>query len=354
MARFLENRGKAQGQAPGSLIFIGEQKVDTAEIILMDFSKKHLDELKLTQIDEVIPYLTKNSVSWINIVGLHDVELIKRIGEIFKLDSLLLEDMLNTDQMPKFDDGQTYDGFILKMLNYDSQNNQINTEQLTLILGKNYVLTIQEQRGDLFEPVRMRIRNHKGRVRLNYNDYLAYALLDTIVDKYMLIVESIGRQVEKVEKLIFSGTEKNVEKSIYQNKIEISYLRKNIRPLIEIGYYVLKSGHTNFKKENKPYLRDLNDLITQTTESIELYNGIVSDQLNTYNTIVSNKMNQVMKVLTVFASIFIPLTFFAGIYGMNFKYMPELEYQYSYPIFWAVIIMVGIGLLFFFKRKGWL
>lgn len=354
MARFLEDREKAQGQAPGSLIFIGQQKMDKPEITLMDFSKKHLDENELSNIDDVIPFLSKNSVSWINISGLHDVKLIKRVGEIFKLDSLFLEDMLNTDQMPKFDDGQNYDGFILKMLFYDNLKKQISTEQLTLVLGKNYVLTIQEQRGDLFEPVRMRIRNHKGRVRLNYNDYLAYALLDTIVDRYMIIVESIGRQVEKVESLIFDGSSKDIEKSIYHNKIEISYLRKNIRPLIEIGYYVLKSAHTNFKKENKSYLHDLNDLITQTTESIELYNGIVSDQLNTYNTIVSNKMNQVMKVLTVFASIFIPLTFFAGIYGMNFKYMPELDYKYSYPIFWLIIVIIGIGLLYFFKRRGWL
>jgi magnesium transporter len=354
MARFLEDREKSQGQAPGSLIFIGQQKMDKPEISLMDFSKKHLDELELSSIDDVIPYLSKNSVSWINIYGLHDVDLIKRIGEIFNLDSLFLEDMLNTDQMPKFDDGQNYDGFILKMLYYDNLEKQINTEQLTLVLGKNYVLTIQEQRGDLFEPVRMRIRHHKGRVRLNNNDYLAYALLDTIVDRYMIIVEAIGRQVETVEKQIFNGAERNIEKSIYHNKIEISYLRKNIRPLIEIGYYLLKSAHTNFKKETKPYLRDLNDLITQTTESIELYNGIVSDQLNTYNTIVSNKMNQVMKVLTVFASIFIPLTFFAGIYGMNFKYMPELEYKFSYPVFWIIIILIGSGLLYFFKRKGWL
>lgn len=354
MARFLEDREKAKGQAPGSLIFIGKQKMERSVINIMDYNAQYLNEHNLESIDECIPYLSKDTVSWINIYGLHDVDLMKRVGELFKLDSLFLEDMLNTDQMPKYDDGETYDGFILKMFHHDKVDNQIHTEQLTLVLGERFVLTIQEQPGDVFESVRTRIRQHKGRVRLNYNDYLAYALMDTIVDSYMLLVESIGRQVEKVEAEIFNGKGRDVEKQIYHNKIEISYLRKNIRPMIEIVYYLQKSEHTHFTGDTKPFLHDLGDLVTQTTESIELYSGMVTDQLNIYNTIVSNKMNQVMKVLTIFASIFIPLTFIAGIYGMNFEHMPELGYKYSYPIFWLVIILVGSGLLNFFKRKGWL
>ncbi len=354
MARFLKDRSLNRGQAPGSLILIGQQKMDNTIIQLMNFGTDHFEEKELKDISECKNYLENDSVTWINIYGIHDLSIMQQVSDIFQLSPLLMEDIMNTDQNPKYDDDEKHDGFILKMMAYDDTDNSISSEQITLILGEKYVLTLQEKRGDLFNPVRERIRNHKGRVRLNNNDYLAYALMDTLVDSYLVLVEKLGRKIEETEATIFSTSQKDLTKEIYHNKIELSYLRKNIRPVKEIIYQVYRMEDTLFEKSTIEYLKDLNDLITQATDSIELYSSMVSDQLNTYNTMVSNKMNQVMKVLTIFASIFIPLTFFAGIYGMNFEYMPELSFRYSYLIFWIVILIIGISLLYFFRKKKWL
>jgi len=354
MARFIKNRLLSKGQAPGSLIFIGNQKMKKPKIWLIEYDKENLAEKELKSIEECLQCKGKDNVSWINIYGIHDLEMMERLGEIFDLHHLLMEDILNTDQMPKYESSETYEAIIMKMLSYDEKEKKIQAEQITLILGEKYVLTIQEQPGDVFNPIRERIRNSKGRVRLNDNDYLAYVLLDSIVDNYIILIETIGRQIEDLEEKIFHNPDNSVSDQIYYHKTELNFLRKSIRPVKEIMYQLLKSEDTFFKEKNHTYLRDLNDLVNQTTETIELYNNILSDQLNIFNTIVNNKMNQVMKVLTIFASIFIPLTFFAGIYGMNFKYMPELEYRYGYHMFWIVIIIAGIGLLLFFKRKKWL
>ena len=265
-----------------------------------------------------------------------------------------MEDILNTDQSPKYDDDERHDAFIFKMMAYNDADNSIDSEQLTLILGERYVLTLQERTGDMFNSVRERIRNHKGRVRLNNNDYLAYALMDTMVDSYLVLIEKLGRKIEETETKIFNSTQEDLTKEIYRNKIELSYLRKNVRPVKEFVYQIYRSENTFFERTTIDFLKDLNDLISQATDSIELYSAMVSDQLNTFNTMVSNKMNQVMKVLTIFASIFIPLTFIAGIYGMNFEYMPELKYRYSYLIFWVAILIVGLSLLIYFKRRKWM
>ena len=354
MARFIKDRSNASGKAPGSLIFIGRKKMEKPVIRLMDYDSKHLEEKELQNIEECRPCLQTDSVSWINIYGIHDLEMMQQISELFGYSPLFMEDLLNTDQMPKYEDGADYDAFILKMLHYDEQEDQIQAEQLTLVLGKNYVLTLQEQTGDVFNPVRERIRNNKGRVRLNDNDYLAYALLDTLVDHYIVLVETIGRKIEELETQIFRDPDAKVAQQIYHHKTELSFLRKNIRPVKEVMNHLLKSDNHLFQEKNLTFLNDLNDLVNQATEAIELYNGMVSDQLNIYNTQVSNRMNQVMKTLTIFASIFIPLTFIAGIYGMNFEHMPELGYKYSYLIFWVVILIIAISLLRYFRKKKWL
>ncbi len=354
MARFIKDRSKAKGTAPGSLIHIGEQKMEKPVIQLIEYDSETLTEKELDSIDEVIECKETDMVSWINIYGIHDLEIIKRLGEIFELNPLFMEDMLNTDQQPKYIDGETYDAFILKMLRFDKIEEDITSEQLTLILGAHYVITLQEQRGDVFNPVRERIRTRKAKARLNDNDYLVYALLDTVVDNYIFLIESIGRKIEDVEDKIFHNQTRQLAEAIYHYKTEINFLRKSVRPVKDMMNHLLKPGSTFFQEKNIEFLKDLNDLVIQATDAIELYSNMVSDQLNIYHTNVSNKMNEVMKVLTIFASIFIPLTFIAGIYGMNFEYMPELKFRYSYLIFWIGIIILGGGLLLFFKRKRWL
>ena len=354
MARFIKDRIASKGQIPGSLIHIGKQKMDRPVIRIMDYHDDKLEEKELESIDDAIPYLDLESVTWINIYGIHDLDLMRRLGEIFNLSPLLLEDILNTDQRPRYEDAELFDAFILKMLKYDNGQKLILEEQFTLVLGKNYVLTLQEQIGDVFNPVRERIRSRKSTSRLKYADYLAYVLLDTIVDNYIILVESLGRDIESLEEKLFGNPDKSMVERIHKFKTEFSYMRKSVRPVRDMMGQLMKSENSLFREEHTVFIRDLNDLVIQATDAIELYSGMISDHLNIYSTNMSNRTNEVMKVLTIFASIFIPLTFIAGIYGMNFEYFPELTFKYSYFIFWGVVLIIGIGLLIYFKRKKWL
>lgn len=354
MARFLKDRTKAKGQVPGALVFIGKQKVDTPSIHLIQFDSENIIETDLECIEDAITKLRPNWVNWVNIYGLHDMELIQKLGKEFKIPALILEDMVNTDQRPKYEDGEHFDAFILKMLRAETKDKRIHSEQITIILGENYVLTLQEQRGDVFTPVRERIRNKRGRIRNHKNDYLAYALMDTIVDNYTFLIENIGSKVEDLEDRLFAKRDTKIIEEIYLHKTELNYLRKTVRPVKDLVAALLRSETSYFEEKNKEYLKDLNDLAVHSAEGIELYNNLISDQLNIYNSNVSNGMNEVMKVLTIFASIFIPLTFVAGIYGMNFEYFPELKFKYAYLLFWIVVIILTSGLLLYFKRKKWL
>jgi magnesium transporter len=354
MARFLKDRTAAQGQRPGSLVLIGTQKMEHPIIQLMDFDADNLTEKEMGSIDEVVGYIQSDQMSWINIYGIHDPELMQKIADIFQLHPIFMEDIMDTDQLPRYEDGDTYEGFILKMLTYDEKVRLISAEQISIILGEKFVLTLQEQQGDVFDPIRERIRNTMKRSRLIDSDYLVYALLDAIVDNYIVIIETLGRHVEAQEGQLFSNPDKSIVQEIYKLKTELSFLRKSVRPVREMMGHLMRSEHTLFKDKYLTFLKDLNDMVQQATDAIELYSGMISDHLNIYHTVVSNRTNEVMKVLTIFASIFIPLTFLTGIYGMNFEYFPELKFHYSYPIFWIVVILVGGGLLIYFKRKKWL
>lgn len=354
MARFLKDRSKAKGTAPGSLVLIGRQKMEQPVIQLMRYRPNTLLEKEASSLQEAISEIEPETINWINIYGIHELEMIDMLGHRFNLPSLLLEDILNTDQPPKYENGESYDAFILKMLQYDAQAKRIHAEQITILLGENYVLTLQEQRGDVFTPVRERIRKGKGRIRTAGNDYLAYILMDTILDNYLLLAEKIGRQVEDLEDRLFREMDTKIVEEIYRHKTELNYLRKAVRPVRDFLVLLNRTDDSFFQESNRQFLRDLQDLAIQCTDAIELYNNLVSDQLNIYNSNMSNKMNEVMKTLTIFASVFIPLSFVAGIYGMNFKYMPELDFKYGYLIFWIAVLIVGGGLVAYFKRKKWL
>lgn len=354
MARFIKDRNASKGQIPGSLILIGSQKMDQSVLKLMEYNSESMVELELQSIGEAISTKSPDSVSWLNIFGIHDLEMMKQIGETLEFQPLLMEDILNTDQRPKYEEGPSYNAFIMKMLHYDVAARAISSEQFTLVLGKHFVLTLQEQTGDIFNPVRDRIRTAKKTSRLFDADYLAYALLDTIIDNYIQITETIGREIESLEERLFNHSDKSLVHEIYTLKTELSFLRKSIRPVKDVMRDLMRSENSLFQEKYFNFLKDLDDLVTQATEAIELYSGMISDHLNIYSTNVSNKSNEVMKVLTIFASIFIPLTFLAGIYGMNFEYLPELSFKYSYLIFWIVVVLVVMGLLFYFKRKKWL
>ena len=354
MARFLKDRSKAKGQAPGSLILIGRQKMEKPVIQLIRYTNETLMEEEFPTTQEAIDKFGAEAINWINIYGIHDLEMIDKLGTQFNLPTLLLEDIMNTDQPPKYDNGETFDAFIFKMLYQEENSNRIHAEQISIILGKNYVLTLQERRGDFFMPIRERIRKGKGRVRQSGNDYLAYVLMDIILDNYLILIEKIGAKVEDLEDRLFKKMDAKIVEEIYQYKTELNFLRKSIRPVRDFLVLLNRTEDSYFQDINKQNLIDLQDLAGQCTDSIELYNNLASDQLNIYNSNMSNRMNEVMKTLTIFASVFIPLTFVAGIYGMNFEHMPELKFKYAYLIFWLVVLLLGGGLFVYFKRKKWL
>jgi magnesium transporter len=353
MARFLKNRTPVKGQSPGALIFVGTRKMDQTEIRLIDFDDVHLTDQKLTDITDAVRYKTRDSRTWININGLHDVTAIGNIGQAFDLHPLVVEDVLNTGQRPKIDDYESYLFIVLKMIRYDSDTQMVVNEQLSLVAADRFVLTFQERPGDVFEPVRERIRRQKSRIRTSGTDYLACALMDTVVENYISVIEQIGEQIEDLEEEIITGHDSGVMEKINLYKRETNYLRKSIRPAREAVFQLSRLESDLIHENTRPFFKDLEDLIIHATEAIDTYRDLLTDQLNIYNSVVANKMNDIMKVLTIFAAVFIPLTFIAGVYGTNFEYLPELKYKYSYFVFWGVMIVIAGVSLYYFKKKKW-
>ncbi|MCF7807800.1 MAG: magnesium/cobalt transporter CorA [Candidatus Marinimicrobia bacterium] len=354
MARFHKKTDKRVGLGPGSFVFVGSQKEEEPRIRLIDYELEQLTEKEITDSASLKVLISTKTVSWINIDGIHDIDLMKNIASSFEFHPLLVDDILNTGQRPKI---VLYDDMIfivMKMLAYDESSHRIQAEQVSMVFGKNFILTFQEQRGDVFEPVRNRIRRQKGRIRVSGVDYLAYALMDVIVDNYNYIIERMGEMIEELEVSILSDPTPDIMEEINDYKREMIYLRKSIRPIREAVQNMIKSDNDLLHSENIPFYRDLEDHVTHALETVDNYRDMLSDQLNIYNSVVSNRMNDIMKVLTIFAAIFIPLTFIAGVYGTNFEYLPELQYRYSYFVFWGVLLVVGGIMLGYFRRKKWL
>ena len=353
MARFLNNRKMATGRIPGELIHLGRKQIDEVQIRLIDYTAENLTEKKLENLDTCQPYLKKNTVSWVNIDGLHDPEVIQKLGDLFDIHGLLLEDMLNTGQPPKVAETDKLIILILKWLDYDETEHKLHAEQISFILDENYLITLQEKEGNHFDPIRERIRKKAGRVRRKGADYLTYLLLDTIVDNYLLNIEKLGDIIEKIESRIFIPKQKGLMQEIYKHKNEINFLRKNIRPVKEIVLHLIENESSFIKEENLKYFRDLSDLVVQASETIEIYQVMLNDQMMIYHATIDSRANEIMKVLTVFSAFFIPLTFFAGVYGMNFDYLPEMHLKFGYLYFWILMIFIVIGLLVYFRKRKW-
>ena len=353
MARFFKKRSQSKGLAPGQLVFIGEKKVDELQVHLFDYDADHLVDKELA---EGLPKedIDTPSVSWINVNGLHDTDGIRSIGEVLELHPLLLEDVLNTGQRPKLELYGDVIFIVLKMLRFDKELGLVVAEQLSVVIGKTFVATFQEQPGDVFDPVRNRIRNNQGRIRISGADYLAFALLDTVVDNYVEIVERLGSHVEDVELNVLGDPTPETLAEITRLKREITFIRKAVRPAKEAMLHFAKLDIETIAPTTLPFIKELHDNTIQASDAIEIYREMLSDALGTYNTVVSNKMNDIMKVLTIFSAVFIPLTFIAGIYGTNFEYLPELKYRYSYFIFWGVMVVVAAALLAYFRKRRWL
>jgi magnesium transporter len=352
--RTTKQRSSKAGLPPGTLVHVGEKKVESVRITLIDYDKESFQEKQVTGIEECLKLKDTPTVSWINIDGLHDIELLENLGEGFDLHPLVLEDILSTGQRPKFEDHEKHIFVVLKMLSFSEENQSVEAEQVSLILGPNYVISFQERIGDVFEQLRKRIRNAKGRIRKMGPDYLAYALLDAIVDNYFVILEKFGEKIESMEEEVIGNPTERIVQQIHSLKKEMIFLRKSIWPLRELIRGLQTSESSLINETTDIYMRDVYDHTIQIIDTIESFRDMVSGMLDIYLSSLSNRMNAVMKVLTIIATLFIPLTFVAGIYGMNFKYMPELEWRWSYPIVWFIMIMVAVVMLCYFKRKKWL
>ena len=354
MARFLKKKDETIGQVPGELVFVGEQKVAEATVRVIDYDQKKLSDQQLSDNKDGLAYKDTATVTWININGLHDTNLIHDLGRGFGLHALVLEDIVNTGQRPRMEEYDNYLFFVLKMMRYDEETRKVRSEQLSMVLGKTFLLTFQEQPGDVFEPIRERIRKQKGRIRRVGIDYLAYALLDTIIDNYLLIIERMGEEIEEIENQILDNPTQEVLSAINAYKREMNYLRKTIRPAREFILQLSRLDSELIQETSLPFFKDLLDLANQSVDVIDSYREMLSDHLNIYDSRVSNRLNEIMKVLTIFSAIFIPLTFIAGIYGTNFDNVPELHFRYSYFIMWGVMVIVVLFMLRFFRRKKWL
>ena len=354
MARFINDRKKSTGEIPGALILLGEKKIDQPLLRLIHFTQNEMIEKEPATLDECLPYISDNSVTWINIYGLHDAKIIQKLGELFTIHELLLEDMLDTGQRPKVTETENLMVVILKLLDYDEKNKKLTSEQITFILYGTYLITLQERVGGHFDQIRDRMRNGKGRVRRKNADYLTYVLMDAIVDSYLLNIEKLGSYIEKNEPFIFAPKhQKGLMQKMYKYKTEINFLRKNIRPVKEIVLNMIENESGFIEDENLKYFRDLSDLVTQASETIEIYQTMLNDQMIIYHANLDTNANEVMKVLTVFAAFFIPLTFVTGVFGMNFDNFPELHFKYGYLYFWILVITIVLGLLVYFRRRKW-
>ena len=354
MPKLMKKRSRKAGLPPGTLIHIGEKKTEEIKITIMDYDESQFQEKEAKSFDECFPYKGRPTVTWINIDGIHQVETLEKLGECFELHPLTLEDILNTDQRPKIEDFGDYMYIVLKMFSYEDKTNEILIEQVSLILGPNFVLSFQEDVGDVFDPIRERIRNGKGKIRKMGADYLVYALLDAIVDNYFIILENIGEQIEFIEEKLVINPASETLNTIHKLKREMLFLRKSVWPLREVISGMERGESSLIKGTTKIYLRDVYDHNIQIIDTIETLRDMLSGMLDIYLTSISNRLNAVMKVLTIIATIFMPLTFLAGIYGMNFKYMPELEWKWGYPLILLIMSTIGISMLFYFKRKKWL
>jgi magnesium transporter len=345
---------KKVGLAPGSMVYTGKKVEQRLFIESFNYNQNNYQEKELENVEEAFAFKISSPISWINLNGLRHVAEIEKIGNHFNIHPLVLEDIVNTAQRPKIDEYEDYLFIVLKMLYYDDNEN-IVSEQISFILGKCYVITFQESEGDVFDTVRERIRHGKGRIRTMDADYLLYALLDAIIDHYFIIIETLGNKIEDLETDVFNGVQDdNIPKQIQDLKREILRVRRAINPLREVISRIERHESALISEKTRTFFRDIYDHIIQVSENIDIYREMVWSLMDMYMTTISNKMNEVMKVLTIMASIFIPLTFIAGIYGMNFDYIPELKYKYSYFILWGIFILIVLGMVVYFKRKKWL
>ncbi len=354
MDRIVTRVRKPPGAAPGTLVHTGTKRVEEVRIRFIDYTEGHLREETVETIEEVLPIADLPTVTWVNVDGLHEPEVLASLGAHFDIHRLVLEDVLSPHQRPKVEGYDDHAFIVLKMLSFDESSGTLSAEQVSLIVGDRYVFSFQERPGDVFEPVRQRLRESKGRIRSRGPDYLTYALVDAVVDHYFHALEGIGDQIEELEELALADPEEGVRHRIYALRREMLILRRSVWPLRESLGTIYRGEIPLMSEETQLFFRDVYDHAVQVIDTVETLREVLSGAMDLYLSGVSNRMNEVMKVLTIIATIFIPLSFFAGLYGMNFEYMPELAYHWAYPVLLAWMTLLAGGMLAYFRKKGWL
>lgn len=353
--RYARSKAKTAGLSPGTMVYTGEARADKARISIMSYDDTSFSEKINATVEDCLSCKNDQGVTWINVVGLHDLAVIEAIGKHFKLHPLIMEDIVHVGQRPKLDDFDDYIFFVCNILFCEGPDAEFRPVQVSLVIGKGFLISFQESDGgSQFEIIRERIRNNKGRLRKNGADYLAYRLLDSIIDNYFVLLERNGEKIEALEEEILAKPERHSIAKIHALKREMIFLRKSVWPLREVIAGIERSESEIFTQFTKVFLRDVYDHTIQVIDTVETYRDVLAGLLEVYLSSISHRLNEVMKVLTIIATIFIPLTFISSIYGMNFKNMPELEWHNGY--FYCLIFMAGIGLLMlaYFRKRKWL
>ncbi len=352
--RFSRHHSKKVGAPPGTLIYTGEKKADKARISVIEYDDSEYSERVVDDFGSCLPIKDRPMVTWLNVVGLNDIGVLERLGREFSIHPLVLEDILNVDQRPKLEDFGDYVFVVLKMAHHDEKAEELRMEQVSMILTENCLITFQEVEADVFSGIRKRIKEYKGKMRRMGADYLAYALIDAIVDGYFLVLDHLGERTEALEMDLVSNPTPTTLHEIYRLKRDMIFLRRSVWPLREVIAMLQRGGSSLVREGTQLYLKDLYDHTIQVIDTVESIRDMVTGMLDIYLSSVSNRMNEVMKVLTMIATIFIPLSFLAGVYGMNFESMPELGWDFAYPLLLLVMAGIGVTMVVYFRMKRWL
>lgn len=349
-----KSRSSKVGLPPETLVHIGEKKIEEVKIRVVRYGQHTAELLEPKGVEQCSSLLAEGLTTWIDVQGLHQVEVVEDLGECFGLHGLLLEDVLDTNQRPKLEDygGHTY--LVLRALKYDGERASVVSEQVSLVLSQGLVISFQEGDEDLFPAVRERILAGKGRIRRMGADYLIYCLVDNVVDRYFLLLERLGEEIEELEERVLTMPEPQTARDVHRLRRELLLVRKAIWPLREVLGGLLRGESGLVGDSVRPFLRDVYDHTIEIIDTLETFRDMAAGMLDVYLSSVSNKLNEVMKFLTMISTIFIPLTFIAGVYGMNFKLMPELEWPWGYPAALGLMGLVGLCMVWYFKKKGWL
>lgn len=353
MQKLVKSRSRTIGMPPGTLVHIGEKKRETTLMTLIGYDEETFEQKKLGIKGLEALKIKETGITWLNVEGLSDINVLETVGTVFSLHPLVLEDILDTDQRPKIDVNEEYIYISAKMLFYDKELGELDIEQVSLILGEKYVITITEKDTDVFDPIIKRLQQGMSRFRKLGADYLAYSLLDVVVDNYFTVLEGFGEKVELVEDEMVVRNGKQTLRIIHELKRQLLLLHKAVWPLREVLSFLERGESLMVQETTDIYMRDLYDHVIQVMDTTETLRDILSSMLEVYISSSSNKMNEIMKVLTIISTVFMPLSFIVGVYGMNLRNMPELDWPLMYPVLWLVMICISISMLIYFKKKRW-